>query len=283
MMINSKYVFFNNNDIRECFEAFEVAKYNTWMKYIENRLADMDTEEFEFFSKRLGQTEYNILFYKRIDKNYIKSSYEMKTNMDRTNQKTGERESDGYNPDTGNGWMTTLMLMLQNINEIITLCDFNRTILKGTSMQLDFNPNSSHNALKEKKVSTDPDFMVIKNGKESKEVLELQTRIVNTKSNADIRLKMSKYNKCRELQKQGYTVFLVEKCIVKDTLKVYYEIINMNEFLSNLYHFGEMLEFISKNDSRAVGHCDKGEISQGYNSVIIKEDQLYGIRKVLYA
>ena len=271
MTIENGYVIFNTEDIKECFEKKEATKYENWMNYILDRIHKMNKDEYNRFMRQLDDVSFEILANNRIPLDAIETTFKKEnSHMDRVNKKTGESEYDGFNRKTGNGWMTMLMIMTQEINESLSVFELNKALRNiDKSLKIVKNNKATH-GVSNKAVSVEPDFIILKDKKATKTFIEMQ--VVTTTSDKEknpLIFKWSKYKKYNELIRKGCLVYHVVKNIITDTNEVEYEIFNINHIFADkaVYY-----TFIEPEDRRAMGYCYKGEgKARGYATVVYED------------
>lgn len=284
MLVQDNYVLFNTDDIQECFEEKEYKKYMNWTTYMLDRISKMNLGDKNLFLNQLDTVSKEILFENKVSIEAIRITYKKDNcHMDRVNRKTLESEYDGFNAKTGNGWMTMLMLMLQEVNESLSLFELNKELKKrDPSLKLVKNNKATH-GIDKKAVSVEPDFAFLKNKKDTKSYLELQTLTrTSDKGFNPLIFKYSKWKKYQELVRKGCQVYHVVKNIITDTNEVIYEIWNINNIINEIF---EDYIFIDKYDKRAMGFCykGKGEKPFGYHTVTFTNEKSYKYRTIVTA
>lgn len=284
MTVENGYVLFNTEDIAECFETKEYNKYMNWTNYMLDRINKMNLGDKNLFLNQLDTVSKEILFENKVSIEAIRITYNKpNSHMDRCNRKTGESEYNGFNANTGNGWMTMLMIMAQEVNESLSLFELNKYFKKiDPTLKLVKNNQATH-GVSAKAVSIEPDFVFLKNKKDTRIYLELQTlTITSDKEKHPLIFKYSKWKKYQELIKKGCQVYHVVKNIITDTNTVEYEIFNMNKIIKE---FGNDYIFIDQYDKRAMGYCykGKGEKARGYHTVTFLKEQSNKHRTIVVA
>lgn len=282
MFVKDGFVNFTNKDIKDSFDYKESVKYENWMKYIKAKINSMNPVDRKEFWESITPSHKRVILESKIALEDIQKAYERGAHLDRVNGKTGESEYDGFNATTGNGWMTQLMFMTQEINEVLSMYELNKEIQsRGYWGYEVINNSAATHGNEAQSVSVAPDFVVKREGKNTPIQIELQT--VHTTSTRERNPLIFKYSKWKNYQnlvwREKRQVYHIVKNINTDNNSVEFEVWDMTRIVKEISRKGE---FIPADSPRAMGYCSKGAgTGKGYSTMLFDNEDSYAYRTTI--